>query len=103
MNTKTLFVAIVTSTALAFGAPAIAATPAHDGADMQTGMHNGMQGDGKSMPMGGMMGMMKNCPMMAQLPPGNEKLSMQMHAEMMKAMGDILSKYADQVKVPEGK
>lgn len=102
MNTKTLFAGIVTSTAMAFGVPAIAATPAHDGGNMNTGMHD-MQGNGKNMPMGDMMGMMKNCPMMAQLPPGNEKLSMQMHAEMMKAMGDILSKYADQVKVPEGK
>lgn len=101
MNTKTLFAGIVTSTAMAFGVPAIAATPAHDG-NMNTGMHD-MQRNGKSMPMGDMMEMMKNCPMMAQLPPGNEKLSMQMHAEMMKAMGDILSKYADQVKAPEGK
>ena len=39
---------------------------------------------------------MHGCPMMmGQLPPGNEKLAMQMHGEMMKAMGDIMLKYAD--------
>jgi hypothetical protein len=48
-------------------------------------------------------GMMSNCPMMAQLPPGNEKLAMQMHGEMMKAMGDIMLKYADKIQTPPAK
>ena len=60
--------------------------------------------------MGDMMGMMntmRGCPMMSggmhggmmpQLPPGNEKLQMQMHAEMMQRMGEILAKYADRIK-----
>ena len=47
--------------------------------------------------------MMSNCPMMAQLPPGNEKLAMQMHGEMMKAMGDIMLKYADKIQTPPAK
>ncbi|EKS72753.1 hypothetical protein BURK_004852 [Burkholderia sp. SJ98] len=43
--------------------------------------------------------MMQGCPMMmGQLPPGNEKLAMQMHGEMMKAMGDIMLKYADKIQ-----
>ena len=52
----------------------------------------------------GMQGMMSGCPMMSgggmmpQLPPGNEKLQMQMHAEMMQRMGEILAKYAAQAK-----
>ncbi len=49
-------------------------------------------------------GMMKSCPMMmGQLPPGNEKLAMQMHGEMMKAMGDIMLRYADRIQTPPSK
>jgi hypothetical protein len=59
--------------------------------------------------MGGMMDMMQGCRQMMQggghamphLPPGNEKLELQMHADMMKAMGDILSKYA--ARLPDRK
>ena len=48
-------------------------------------------------------GMMSGCPlmgggMMPQLPPGNEKLQLQMWGEMMQKMGEIASKYAAQVK-----
>ena len=39
--------------------------------------------------------------MMPQLPPGNEKLQLQMHAEMMQKMGEIMAKYANQVKEPK--
>ncbi|TMH54976.1 MAG: hypothetical protein E6H62_08065 [Betaproteobacteria bacterium] len=57
----------------------------------------GMQG------MHGIQGMMSGCPMMGggmmpQLPPGNEKLQLQMWGEMMQKMGEIASKYAAQVK-----
>src|SRR5260370_14799116 len=57
----------------------------------------GMQG------MHGMQGMMSGCPMigrgmMPQLPPGNEKLQLQMWVEMMQKMGEISSKYAAPVK-----
>jgi hypothetical protein len=53
--------------------------------------------------MQGMHGMMSGCPMMGggmmpQLPPGNEKLQLQMWGEMMQKMGEIASKYAAQVK-----
>jgi hypothetical protein len=73
------------------------------------GMHEkqGMQG------MEGMMGMMRACPMMGgggmmgpgmgagmmpQLPPGNEKLQLQMSAEIMQKVGEITAKYANQIK-----
>lgn len=47
--------------------------------------------------------MMGSCPMMGQLPPGNEKLAIQMHGEMMKAMGDIMLKYADRIQTQPAK
>ena len=66
---------------------------------MPGGMGPGMGMGGQGM--GGMMGMMQGCRQMMggghdlpHLPPGNEKLELQMHADMMKAMGDILAKYA---------
>ena len=71
---------------------------------MQGGMMGGQGG------MGGMMGMMQGCPMMQSggmghrmphLPPGNEKLEMQMQADMMRAMAEILSKYA--ARLPDKK
>jgi hypothetical protein len=70
--------------------------------------------------MGGMMGMMQGCPMMRMrgggmgggmgsgmahgmphLPPGNEKLEMQMHADMMRAIADVMTKYA--ARLPDRK
>jgi hypothetical protein len=71
---------------------------------MQGGMGQGMGN------MGGMMGMMQGCPMMGgagtggrgmHLPPGNEKLEMQMHADMMRAMADVMAKYA--ARLPDKK
>ena len=63
----------------------------------------GMQG------MEGMMGMMSVCQGMMgghsagagfvpQLPPGNEKLQLQMSAEIMQKVGEITAKYANQIK-----
>ena len=86
--------------------------PAKPGAGMR-GMEGmqGMQGMQGMEGMGGMMGMMDmmgSCNRMMQsgsaahgvpqLPPGNAKLQLQMHAEMMQRMGEILAKYAAQVK-----
>lgn len=57
---------------------------------------------------GGMMNMMGMCRQMMdggmmthilpQLPPGNEKLQLQMHVEMMQKLGEITAKYAGQIK-----
>lgn len=73
------------------------------GGMMQRDMMRGgmMQGGMKE---GGMMEMMNGCgqmmsnPAMSQLPPGNERLQLQMQAEMMQKMGEILGRYADKVK-----
>jgi len=80
------------------------------------GMHGGrgmgaMGGMQEMEGMGGMMGMMDmmgSCTRMMQggsmahgipqLPPGNAKLQLQMHAEMMQKMGEILAKYAAQIR-----
>ena len=97
MNRKAI-AAVVAAAAVSLSAWSLAADkPAAQG------MH-GMQG---------MQGMMSGCPMMGgsmtgghtpdggmmpQLPPGNEKLQLQMWGEMMQKMGEIASRYAAQVK-----
>jgi|GEM_PF-1088309 len=81
------------------------------GGMMGMGGKEGMSGMGGKEGMGGMMGMMDMMGShgrmmqggsmmhgMPQLPPGNAKLQLQMRAEMMQKMGEILGKYADQVK-----
>ena len=91
--------------------------PGMPGAGM--GMHGmqgmqgtqGTQGTQRMEGMGGMMGMMDmmgSCSRkmqsgstaheIPQLPPGNAKLQLQMHAEMMQKMGEVLAKYAGQIK-----
>ena len=82
-------------------------------ADSDKPATQGMQGMHGMQEMPGMRGMMSGgCPMMSggmaggpvsgtampQLPPGNEKLQLQMWGEMMQKMGEIASKYATQVK-----
>ena len=72
-------------------------------------MDHGMMGSGMGGDRMGMMNMMRGCErmmsgrsmgggMMLQLPPGNEKLQAQMHAEMMQKMGEIAAKYAERIK-----
>ncbi len=62
-------------------------------ADMHDMKQRGMMG-------GGMMGMMSGCPMMGAATGPNGKVMMQMHGEMMRAMGDIMTKYADKLDTP---
>lgn len=78
----------------------------HGGRGM--GAMEGMQGMEGMSGMMGMMDMMGSCSRMMhggpmahgipQLPPGNAKLQLQMHAEMMQKMGEVLAKYAGQIK-----
>jgi hypothetical protein len=121
MRTKSMLVAVSTAAMLLSGA-ALAQKDMKPGEGMPMDRHGmmggGMMGGGTGPGMmgpgmmgggmmgGGMMGrgMMGGCPMggaphaMPQLPPGNEKLQLQMHAEMMQHMGAILAKYAAQLK-----
>lgn len=70
-------------------------------------MRDGMMGGGTmGGGMMGMMNMMERCNRMMgsgmrgmpQLPPGNEKLELQMQAEIMQRVGEVMAKYAAKVK-----
>ena len=99
---------IVITALAAIGAFTVAGVAAAQSEAQHQQGSGGMQG-GMGQGMGGMMGMMQGCPMMgvgmghgmAHLPPGNEKLEMQMHADMMRAMADIMTKYA--ARLPDKK
>lgn len=116
MNVKGTMTALLVSAGIAAAGTAAAAnsnaaaTPADGtGGQMHGCMHGPMNGMHDGMHHGGMMGMMgmNGCGdmmggssaslAMPQLPPGNEKLQMQMRGEMMQKMGEILSKYAAQL------
>ncbi|MEO6985833.1 MAG: hypothetical protein ABI155_10870 [Paralcaligenes sp.] len=87
-------------------------------AKMQGGMmDSSMMGGGatgRSMMSGGMMGgrimghskmrhgMMGSRMLMPQLPAGNEKLQLQMQAEIMQKVGEIIGKYADKIVINKG-
>ena len=117
MNRRLITSVLVAAATFAFASTAaVAADPAPTSKPPagMSGMgdmskHHGMAG-GDMQGMKGMMGMMNSChsmmakgkasgdPSMPQLPPGNEKLEFQMHAEMMQKMGEIAARYADRIK-----
>lgn len=113
MKTKTLLIAPLTVLLLGLGGTSLAATAsAESGTNMPN--NSSMMQDGSMPKMGhmmrgrmnnggmmgeGMMGTMGGCPMMGGGGP-NDKVMMQMHGEMMRAMGDIMIKYADKLEVP---
>jgi hypothetical protein len=103
MNTKRL-IAPLTVLLLAVGA--VSAAGAETGANPNPNGQPQMRGHGSSMMgMGGMNGnMMGSCPMMmggdTRMDP---KTAMQMHAEMMRAMSDIMLKYSNKLETPPSK
>jgi len=121
MSKKALLVAPVTALLLGLSGvgPALAAS-AEPGTSMRGGpgmMQNGdtsgmggmrseempgqrMGGGMMGMMGGGMMNMMNSCPMMEGASGADRKVMMQMHGEMMRAMGDIMIKYADKLDAP---
>lgn len=90
------------------GASGLSAAAA-GGGDADPKAHPEMQRNGGS----GMDGMMRHgangggmtgpCPMMGSDSHMDPKTAMQMHGEMMKAMGDIMLKYADRIQSREMK
>ena len=111
MNTKAILIAPLTALLLVVSGVGLAATPSGDdtatmpnqSSMMQDGgaprMGPMMRGGMGGMMGGGMMGMMGGCPMMGSASGPNAKVMMQMHGEMMRAMGDIMVKYADKLEV----
>jgi hypothetical protein len=97
MTTKFLRAAALSALLLTTGTVAMAAggTGNNPGSPAQTREHgSSMMGMGGMGGMGG--GMMGNCPMMGGNTGMDPKTAMRMHGEMMRAMGDIMLKYADQ-------
>ncbi len=130
MNRQSITAALLAAATFSFAGIAVAADqpgPATKPPASMSGMgdmskHHGMggmkdaeggMGGGDMKGMMGMMGMMNSCQSMMdkaktsgsamtpQLPPGNEKLEFQMHAEMMQKMGEIAAKYAERIKEPK--
>ena len=105
MNMKSLMAAILALVTFSGSGLSAAADTTRRAESTRSGAqekgHDMMQDHmmGGSMMGGGMMG---SCPMMG-MPAGNEKLSMQMHAEMMQAMAEIMRKYADKIQTPPAK
>ena len=106
MNRKSL-ATMIAAFAVAFMSPSHAAdreakNPAGMRGMQEMGMMHGEHGRMGGCPMmGGAMhggGMGMGGGMLPQLPPGNEKLQLQMWGEMMQKMGEIASKDAAQVK-----
>ena len=112
MQIKQMILTVVSAVVLSGAAGfALAQQPSKPAPGMQGGegrsMDHGMMGGGAmGGDMMGMMNMMQGCnammghssAMMPKMPPGNEKLEFQMHAEMMQKMGEIAAKYASQIK-----
>lgn len=93
------------------GSPDTKQAPMDRGMMDQGMMGNGMMGQDGMGGMMGMMNMMSQCSRMMnsgmgggilhgvpRLPPGNEKLQVQMHAEIMRTVGEIMAKYAGRVE-----
>jgi hypothetical protein len=103
MNTKRL---IAPLTALLLAVGAVSAAGAETGANPNPNGQPQMRGHGSSMMgMGGMNGnMMGSCPMMMGTDMHMDpKTAMQMHAEMMRAMSDIMLKYSNKLETPPSK
>ena len=86
--------------ALTFSTWSLAADSDKPATQRMQGMQGmqGMMGAGCPMMGSGMMGGAMSSTAVPQLPPGNEKLQLQMWGEMMQKIGEIASKYAAQVK-----
>ena len=109
MKTTPIKLALLGGAIALFASALFAAEPATPEND--AGRHGMMDDHGPRMRGHGMMGMMNSCREMMggaehgadslavpRLPPGNERLQLQMRGEMMQRLGEIASRYADKVK-----
>ncbi|KWE47658.1 hypothetical protein WL76_25780 [Burkholderia ubonensis] len=90
MNAKLVRMAVLSALLLSVSAASVAAAGSSPGSAAQDREH----GHGSMMSMGG--GMM-GCPMMGASAGMDPKTAMRMHAEMMRAMSDVMLKYSDQM------
>lgn len=90
MNAKLVRTAVLSTLLLSMSAVGIATAGSSLGSAAQDREH----GHSSMMAMGGMMGA---CPMMGGSAGMDPKTAMRMHAEMMRAMSDIMLKYSDQM------
>jgi hypothetical protein len=105
MNIRRFVVPLFAAVLFVSSGWSMAADSHHPAETPQSDLRSPPMMDGKTMS-NQMMGnhMMGGCPIvMGHLPMGNEKLTMQMDGEMMKAMGDIMLTYADRIQTPSSK
>lgn len=108
MNTRILVATTLAASLLSLSGVAMAAstvgkstTPMQNQArSMEADVATNQSEEMRHMKQGAMMGMMGGCPMMSAANGSNGKVMMQMHGEMMRAMGDIMTKYADKLEAP---
>lgn len=103
MNAKLFRTAVISAVLLTTSAVALAAagtgnSPSNPSPQVREHEHGSMMGG-----MMGMQGMMGGCPMMGGNMGLDPKTAMRMHGEMMRAMGDIMTKYSEQAGAPQSK
>jgi hypothetical protein len=105
MKASRLLISVLSALSLVVAGSAVAVESSASSHGPSRQMGQKMDGGMSCGDMMGMMGegMMGHGQMMSNLPPGNEKLNLQMHAEMMQAMGAIMQKYADRIVTPQQK
>jgi Spy/CpxP family protein refolding chaperone len=99
MNKRKVLAAAIVTTFLSVAGMSIAAEGGMNPQNPPATSSGNMMGGGMMGGMMGMKGMMDSCPMMGGGTDAlNPQQKMQMHAEMMQAMGQIMQKYASQVQ-----
>lgn len=100
MNAKLVRAAVVSALLLTTSAVTLAAAGAGSSPSNPSSPHEHGSMMGGMM---GMQGMMGSCPMMGGNMGLDPKTALRMHGEMMRAMGDIMTKYSEQAGTPPSK
>ncbi|MBO3056547.1 hypothetical protein J4763_07055 [Burkholderia pseudomallei] len=104
MNAKLVRAAVVstlllTTSAITLAAAGAGSNPSNPSSPQAREHEHGSMMGG----MMGMQGMMGGCPMMGGNMGLDPKTALRMHGEMMRAMGDIMTKYSEQAGTPSSK
>lgn len=100
MNAKLVRAAVVsalllTTSAVTLAAAGVGSNPSNPSSPQSREHEHGS--------MTGMQGMMGSCPMMVGNMGLDPKTALRMHGDMMRAMGDIMTKYSEQAGTPPSK